>query len=175
MLIETGSGTHWLPSVWLLSALPCQRVTHCCQTPPLWRYWVVRISPVPTFPLPPSPVPSVKNTDFKEFLPLKSGIGQCIAIYATLTARNFFIANFYPSGLFICIFQKTKTKNKNSPEVFLLAVANTGSCIGLRNKIGHPARCRFPRWVPVLLFFWVCLPKLWIESELWFEKKRLVV
>ena len=46
-------------------------------------------------------------------LPLKHGIGQYIAGHATLTARNFFLANFYPSGPFICIFSKT------SPEFFL--------------------------------------------------------
>ena len=26
----------------------------------------------------------------------------------------------------------------------VLAVANTGSCVGPQNKIGHPAGCRFP-------------------------------
>ena len=30
----------------------------------------------------------------------------------------------------------------------VLAVANTGSCVSLQNKIGHPAGCRFPCWVP---------------------------
>ena len=29
-----------------------------------------------------------------------------------------------------------------------LAVTNTGSCVGLQNKTGHPACCRFPSWVP---------------------------
>ena len=24
----------------------------------------------------------------------------------------------------------------------------------------------------VLLFVWVCIPKLWIKSELWFDKKK---
>ena len=39
---------------------------------------------------------------------------------------------------------------KTSPDVFpVLAVANTGSCVGPQNKIGHPAGCRFPRWVLV--------------------------
>ena len=64
-----------------------------------------------------------------------------IAIHATLTARDFFLANFYSSGPFTCIFSKT------SPEfvcvrscvraracvcvyVCVLAVANTGSCEG---------------------------------------------
>ena len=37
-------------------------------------------------------------------LPLKPGIGQYIAMHATFTARDFFLANFYPSGPFTCIF-----------------------------------------------------------------------
>ena len=49
-------------------------------------------------------------------LPLKPGVGQYIAIHATLTARNFFLAYFYPSGPFTCIFSKT------SPDFF--------SCVG---------------------------------------------
>ena len=40
-------------------------------------------------------------------LPLKPGVGQCIAIHATLPARDFFPANIYPSGPFNCIFFKT--------------------------------------------------------------------
>ena len=46
-------------------------------------------------------------------LPLKPRGGQERAIHATLTARDFFLANFYPSGPLICIFSKT------SPEFFL--------------------------------------------------------
>ena len=34
-------------------------------------------------------------------------------MHATLTARDFFLANFYPPGSFICIFSKTP------PEFFL--------------------------------------------------------
>ena len=30
----------------------------------------------------------------------------------------------------------------------VLALANTGSCVGPQNKIGHPVGCRFPCWVP---------------------------
>ena len=40
-------------------------------------------------------------------LPLKPGVGQYIAIHATLTARNFFPAHFYPSSPFTCIFSET--------------------------------------------------------------------
>ena len=43
----------------------------------------------------------------------KPGVGQYIAIYATLTAREFFLAYFYPSSPFTCIFSKT------SPNFFL--------------------------------------------------------
>ena len=52
-------------------------------------------------------------------LPLKPGVGQYIAIHATLTARNFFLAYFYPSGPFTCIFTKPL------PISSVLAVANT--------------------------------------------------
>ena len=76
-------------------------------------------------------------------LPLKPGVGQYIATHATRTARDFFLDNFYPFSPFTCIFSIT------SPEFFLLAVANTGSCVGPQNKIGHPAGCRFPCRVPV--------------------------
>ena len=51
-------------------------------------------------------VPSGENTELKRS-PLKPGIGQSIAIHATLTARDFFLAYFYHSGPFTCIFSKT--------------------------------------------------------------------
>ena len=50
-------------------------------------------------------VPFGENTEFK-VLPLKPGVGQYIAIHATLTARDFFPAYFYPSGPFTWIFSK---------------------------------------------------------------------
>ena len=46
------------------------------------------------------------RTQSLNVLPLKTGVGQYIAMHATLTARNFFLAYFYPSGLFTCIFSK---------------------------------------------------------------------
>ena len=39
-------------------------------------------------------------------LPLKPGVGHYIAIHATLTAKDFLLVYFYPSGPFICIFSK---------------------------------------------------------------------
>ena len=51
-------------------------------------------------------IPSGENTELKRS-PFKPGVGQYIAIHATLTSRDFFLAYFYPSGLFTCIFSKT--------------------------------------------------------------------
>ena len=49
-------------------------------------------------------VPSdLVRTQSLNVLPFKPGVGQYIAIHATLTARDFFVANFYPSGPFSCI------------------------------------------------------------------------
>ena len=47
----------------------------------------------------------VRTQSLKVF-PLKHGVGQYIAIYATLTVRDFFLACFYPSGPLTCIFSK---------------------------------------------------------------------
>ena len=47
------------------------------------------------------------RTQSLNVLPLKPGVGQYIAIHATLTAREFFLDYFYPSGPFTCIFSKT--------------------------------------------------------------------
>ena len=80
------------------------------------------------------------RTQSLNLLPLRLGLGQYIVIHATLTARDFFLAYFYPSGPLTCTFTKT------SPDfcVCVLVVANTGSCVGPQNKICHPAGCRFP-------------------------------
>ena len=67
-------------------------------------------------------------------------------MHATPTARDFFLANFYPSSPFICIFPQ------NLSRVFLVfAVANNGSCVGPHNETGHPAnRYKRQMQVPVL-------------------------
>ena len=70
--------------------------------------------------------------------PLKLGVGQYIAIHARLTARDFFLAYFYPSGPFTCL------SFRNLSRFFMCWLWLThGSCVGLQNKIGHPARGRF--------------------------------
>ena len=79
------------------------------------------------------------RTQSLNVLPLKPGVGQYIAKHATLTARDFFLAYFYTSGPFTCIFSKT------SPDFSLCWLWLThGSCVGPQNKIGHLAGCRFP-------------------------------
>ena len=82
------------------------------------------------------------RTQSLNVLPFKPGVGQYIAIHATFTARDFFLASFYPSGPFTYIYSKT------SPEFFLLTVATTGSCVDPQNKTGHPAGCKVPCLVP---------------------------
>ena len=79
------------------------------------------------------------RTQSLKVLPLNPGVGQYMTMYATFTARDFFLTNFYPSGPFTCIF--FKNLSRVCP---VLVVADTGSCVGTRNKIGHPAGCRFP-------------------------------
>ena len=44
--------------------------------------------------------------DAETKVPLKLGVSQYTAMHATLTARDFFLANLYPSGPFTCIFLK---------------------------------------------------------------------
>ena len=79
------------------------------------------------------------RTQSLNVLRLKPGVVQYTAIHAILTARDFFLAYFYPSSPFTFIFHKT------SPDFFhLLAVATTGFCVESQNKIGHPA-CRRQR------------------------------
>ena len=46
------------------------------------------------------------RTQSLKVLPLNFAVGQYIAIHATLTARDFFLAYSYTSGPFTCIFSK---------------------------------------------------------------------
>ena len=82
------------------------------------------------------------TTQSLKVLPLKPGEGQYIATHTTLPARNIFHANFYPSGPLICIVPKPLQSFS------ALAVAHTGSCVGPRNRIGHPAH-RYRQLMPV--------------------------
>ena len=46
------------------------------------------------------------RTQSLNVVPLKPGVGQYIAIHITLTAKDLFLAYYYPSGPFTCIFPK---------------------------------------------------------------------
>ena len=83
------------------------------------------------------------RTQSLKVLPLKPGVGQCIAIMLRLlpgisslliSTLPYHSPTFFPKPLpniFVFVFD-------------VLAVANVGSCVGPQNKIGHPAGCRFP-------------------------------
>ena len=60
---------------------------------------------------------SVENTELQGSPLKKPGVGKYIALHTTLTARDFFLACFYPSGPFTCISSIT------SPDFFR-------SCVG---------------------------------------------
>ena len=82
-------------------------------------------------------VPSGENAELKRS-PFKAWM-RSVYSHTCYAYCQEFLPYFYPSSSFTCIFSKT------SPDFFpALAVANTGSCIGPQNKIGHPAGCRFP-------------------------------
>ena len=65
--------------------------------------------------------------------PFKPGAGLYIAMHATPTARNFFLANFYRAGPFTSIFSKT------SLGFFLCWLCLTPVPVWVRRKLGHPA------------------------------------
>ena len=75
------------------------------------------------------------RTQSLNVLPFKPGVGQYIAIHATLTARDFFPCLFlHFQSIHLHFFQNLSQ--------FFPVLAK------LQNKIGHPAGCRFPCWVP---------------------------
>ena len=72
------------------------------------------------------------RTQSLKVLHLKRGVGQYLAIHASLTASEFFLISTLPVH--------SSAFSKTSPEFFpVLALANTGSCVGPQNKIGQPA------------------------------------
>ena len=76
------------------------------------------------------------RTQSAKVLPLKHGVDQYIALQATPTAMNFFLANFYISGSFTF----TPPKKKNLSRVFpVLAVANASSSVDRQCTVGHLA------------------------------------
>ena len=81
-------------------------------------------------------------------LPLKPGVGQNIAMHASATARDFFLANFCPPVPVIFIFFQNLSR---FCFFYVLVVADANSCAVPQNEIGHPALCqRRLMQVPVL-------------------------
>ena len=82
--------------------------------------------------------PHLVRTQSLKVLPLKPGVGQYIAVHATLTARDFFLAYFYLPVHSPAFFQ-----NLSRFSMCLLWPTH-GSCERPQNKIGHPAGGMFP-------------------------------
>ena len=82
-------------------------------------------------------VSSGEDTELKRS-PFTAGGGQYVAILATLTARHFFLAYFYIPVHSPAFFLQNLSR-------FLLCWLwlTHGSCVGLQNKIGYRAGCRF--------------------------------
>ena len=78
------------------------------------------------------------RTQSLKVLPFKSRVGQYIAMYATLLPG---ISSLLISTLPVHSPAFCQNLSRVLP---VLVVANTGSCVGPQNKIGHPAECRFP-------------------------------
>ena len=86
------------------------------------------------------------RTYSSKVLPLKPGVGQTIVMHASPTVKDFFLK------LISALLVHSPAFLQTFSEFFLvLAVANTDSCLGPQNKIGHPT-CRFksPMQAPVL-------------------------
>ena len=91
---------------------------------------------------------SVEYPVLKGYFLSKPGVGHYIAMHASPTARDFFLANFYPLGPFTYVLFFFVQKR---PRIFpVLALANSGFSVGPQNKIGHPAHHRQLMQVPVL-------------------------
>ena len=115
------------------------------------------------------------RTQSLNVLPLEPGVGQYIAIEATLTARDFFLTYFYPSSPFNCIFSKP-LPNLFLCWLWLTPVPVWASRIKEVTLPHAGSRFECPRNINRLqgmcYCFWFCVPKLWIEFELWFEEKN---
>ena len=88
----------------------------------------------------------LERTHSLNILLLKPGVGQYIAIHATLTATVPGISSLLISTL--PVHSPAFLRKPLAIFFLVLAVVNTGSCIGPQNKIGHPVGCRFLRFVP---------------------------
>ena len=88
-------------------------------------------------------VSSGENVEFKHF-PFK-------ALNRSVHSHTCYA---YCQGFLPCLFLSFRSTHlhffQNFSQFLLCWLWLThGSCVSLQNKIGHPARCRFPCWVPV--------------------------
>ena len=74
------------------------------------------------------------RTQGSKVLSSKPAVGPCVAMHAMRTAKDFFLANFYPCCPFTCCFFPLLNLSQAFP---VLAVANTGSCVEPQNRLGH--------------------------------------
>ena len=94
------------------SSFPPKMITNCIYTI-TWIKDAVRVGPCSGELQTQKLKSHLERTRSLNILPLKPVVGQYIAIHAMLTARDFLLAYFCPSGPFTCIFSKT------SPDFFL--------------------------------------------------------
>ena len=87
---------------------------------------------------------SVQN-QLSKLVPVKSGVGQNIAMHALPTASCFFLLSVHLPDLFSFICPHF------SSLLFCAKACQCRSCVDPQNKVGHPAHCqRQPTLVPVL-------------------------
>ena len=87
-------------------------------------------------------VPSGENTEFKRS-PIKAWTRSSYSHTCYAYCQGFLPCLFLPFRSIHLHFSKT------SPDFSCVWLWLThGSCVDLQNKIGHPAGCRFPCWVP---------------------------
>ena len=91
------------------------------------------------------------RTQSLNILPLKPGVGQYIAIRAMLTARDFFLTYFYPSGPFTCIFSKSlpifspcwpllTPVSVQARRVKQVTLLDAGSCVECGRNMNRPKK-----------------------------------
>ena len=130
---ENGSSAGGLPSRQRDRVDSVMAVVYCC-------FCVV------TVPVPRSGELRTQKLKFKlvrtqlKRSPFKPGVGQYIAMHATLTARYLFLPR-----LFLPFWSIHLHSFQNLSRFFLCWLWLThGVCVGPQNKLSHPAGCRFP-------------------------------
>ena len=117
--------------------------TRCCDRCH-WQVWLLPSNLLPQWGVADVEIkdPSVETTELKGS-PFKTWSRSVYSHTCYAYCQGFLPCLFLPFRSIYLHFPKI------SPSFFpVLAVANTASCVGPQNKIGHPAGCRFLCWVP---------------------------